>query len=157
MTLGCSPCAIKSAACECRKSWNVQGGPTDASTAGSQMRRRKLLRRIGPPYGAEKMRPEPSAYIARWAASTSTRNGGTRTVRRDASDLGSLKKNWPLLSTSEELTRTIRRRASNRTHESMTPRTAQDGVTDAFRTLIRFVLDDDVGVGSTGLVVTCPL
>jgi hypothetical protein len=39
----------------------------------------------------------------------------------------------------------------------MTPRTAQDGVTDAFRTLIRFVLDDDVGVGSTGLVVTCPL
>ena len=37
-----------------------------------------------------------------------------RTVRRDASDLGSSKKNWPLLSTSEELSRTMRRRASNR-------------------------------------------
>ena len=66
------------------------------------------------PFGAENTRPESSTCVARWAARTSTRNAGTRTVRCDASDLGSTKKNCPLASTSDAVTLIVRRSASNR-------------------------------------------
>ena len=61
MTFGCFPWAMKSAACVWRRSWNVHGSPTDALTAGSQIRRRKFVRLMGPPAGAPKIRSVSSA------------------------------------------------------------------------------------------------
>ena len=40
----------------CRMSWNRHGPPTVERTAGFQKRVRKLVRRIGPPAGAVKIR-----------------------------------------------------------------------------------------------------
>lgn len=54
ITLGCSPWATRSAACVCRRSWNVHGSPTDSRTAG----RTDPSAEIGPPHWTVALRRE---------------------------------------------------------------------------------------------------
>ena len=60
-----APWAMRRATWLWRRSWNRMGWATESATAGSQKRLRNVLRRMGPPSGAVKIRPSTGTQSTR--------------------------------------------------------------------------------------------
>lgn len=66
---------MRSAACECRRSWKSHGEPTLAATAGSQARFLKLLRHSPPPFARQPDERSASSSSS-WLTSLATASSG---------------------------------------------------------------------------------
>jgi len=111
-----APATAERVPAECLRSWNRRPGTPTARVAGSQVRRRKFDRRIGPPSGAGNTRPSgPGApRCSRWLASSSRRKADRTTVLRPASVLGGPMSRRPFTSVRISATVTVRCRRSTR-------------------------------------------
>src|SRR6266496_2100700 len=118
-----APAAAARVAALWRRSWKRRPSTPTAFVAGSQTRRRKLLRRIHPPSAAGKTRPAApgSAQVARCSLSAPTTKRGSATERRPASLLGALRRNCPLISVTCSATWTVLAVRSTRWPDQLAP------------------------------------